>query len=121
MKLSVSRGSSLLSWLLLKASVTDFTGLVCVFVMVLAVTRTWSRQRKIFCLRLDLVMFGQGVGLVGSLMNRMCSDGDGGAERQLLETPGIFGPVFGDKSSYSIPTLKMLMSCLQLDKLYKDM
>jgi hypothetical protein len=36
-----------------------FIGLVGVFVMVKAVKRTWTRQRKIFCLRANLVMFGR--------------------------------------------------------------
>jgi hypothetical protein len=53
------RSSSLLSWLLLKASVMAFSGLAGVFVMVKAVKRTWTRQRKIFCLRANLVMFGR--------------------------------------------------------------
>jgi hypothetical protein len=34
-----------------------FFGLDGVFVMVKAVKRTWTRQRKIFCLRANLVMF----------------------------------------------------------------
>jgi hypothetical protein len=107
------RSSSLHNRLLLKESVTGRSGLVGVFVVVKAVKRTWTRQKKIFCVRANLAMLWPCAILEICLKNRILSDGVGWVGQHLLDAAGIFCPVLRNKSNCSILVLEVLLSCLQ--------
>jgi TPR repeat protein len=80
-----------------------------------------DKAKENFLLASELGHVSAMIGLEICLTSRIRSDGDGGAGRQLLETAGVFCPILRNKSNCSILALEVLLSCLQSDKLCKDM
>ena len=74
-----------------------------------AVKRTWTRQRKIFCRRANLVTLRRCIGLEICLKSHIRNGGVSGAGRQFEETAGLFWSSLRNKFGCSTQALEVLL------------